>query len=240
LRLLADSVQPDAGHQWRRMASPARTGGALNVGAQQQRLGEELRKLGFSEVTKPPSPKLVAMPPTTREHVMELYQSLGGVHPDARLSTGPWDYAFEDNLVVELDESAHFNRYRATTLKPAWAQHLPWRSAYMAYAAEFEDVCLRDRGWGGYWTNTSTERQFGEPGTKGELDGAGSPRWKQRALYDAMRDITALHGGVRLVRLSVYDDVGGVLLGDTLKSRAPLDTDAFRALIAERTLDRRQ
>lgn len=51
-----------------------------------------------------------------------------------------------------------------------------------------------------------------------------------------MRDITALHGGVRLVRLSVYDNVGGVTLGAALNSGAPSDADALAALINERTL----
>lgn len=51
-----------------------------------------------------------------------------------------------------------------------------------------------------------------------------------------MRDITALHGGMRLLRLSVHDNLGRVLLGDVLSGRAPLVTDALRALIDERTL----
>lgn len=206
------------------------------MGAQQDRLGEVLRKLGFSKADKPPRPKLAAMPPKAHEQVMGLYRALGGIRPDPPLTTGPWDSAYAGNLVVELDESAHFNRYRAITLKPEWAEYLPWHSVYVTYTTEFEDVCLKDRGWGGYWTNTSAERMFGPPGTPHDLDGAGSPRWKQRALYDAMRDINALQGEVRLVRLSVYDDLGGVPLGLVLSGKAPLDTDALRALIDERTM----
>lgn len=206
------------------------------MGAQQDRLGEILRTLGFSEADKPPSPKLTAMSPDARGQVMELYRALGGVHPDPPLTTGPWDSAYSGDLIVELDESAHFNRYRATTLEPEWSQQFPWRSAYITYTTAFEDVCLKERGWGGYWTNDSAELQFGPPGANGELDGAGSPRWKQRALYDAMRDITALQGDVRLVRLSVYDDLGGVPLGSVLSDRAALDANAIRRLIDERTL----
>lgn len=212
------------------------TRGGTNMGAQQDRLGEILRELGFSEADKPPRPKLTAMSPGARERVIERYRALGGIHPDPPLTTGPWDSAYSGNLIVELDESAHFNRYRAITLEPEWTQQLPWKTAYTAYAAEFEDACRKGRSHGGYWTNTSTERQFGAPGPNGELDGAGSPRWKQRALYDAMRDITALHGDVRLVRISVYDDLGGVPLGNVLSGKAPLDTEALGALIDERTL----
>ncbi len=206
------------------------------MGAQQDRLGEVLGAMGFNETDKPPRAKLTAMSQPARQQVIELYHALGGIHPDPQLTTGPWDSAYSGNLVVELDESAHFNRYRALTLKPEWAQRLPWRSDYLTYAAQFEDVCRNEGGWGGYWTNDSTERLFGPPGPPRELDGAGSPRWKQRALYDAMRDITALDGGVRLLRLSVHDNLGRVLLGDVLSGRAPLVTDALRALIDERTL----
>lgn len=206
------------------------------MGAQQNRLGEILRELGFSEADKPPRPKLAAMPPEAQKQVMELYRALGGVLTDPPLATGAWDSAYTGNLVVELDESAHFNRYRAIALESAWAQQLPWGTAYAAYTVEFEDACRKGRSHSGYWTNPSTERQFGPPGPNGELDGAGSPRWKQRALYDAMRDITALHGDVRLVRLSVYDDLRGVTLGNVLSAKAPLDTEALRALIEDRTL----
>lgn len=206
------------------------------MGAQEKRLGRLLRTLGYTEDDKPPRPKLATMPAEAQEQVIEVYRALGGIHPDPPLITGPWDSSYLGNLVVELDESAHFNRYRATTLEPEWAQRLPWRIAYITYAAEFEEACTKGRSHGGYWTSTSTERQFGPPGPNGELDGAGSPRWKQRALYDAMRDITALHGGVRLVRLSVYDNVGGVTLGAALNSGAPSDADALAALINERTL----
>lgn len=206
------------------------------MGAEQDRLGKILRELGFSEVDKPPRPKLAAMSSEAQEQVAELYRALGGIHPDPSLTTGPWDSAYAGNLVVELDESAHFNRYRAITLEPEWAQHLPWRAAYATYTVEFDDTCRKGRSYGGYWTNDSAERQFGSPGSNGQLDGAGSPRWKQRALYDAMRDIAALHGEVRLVRLSVYDDLGGVPLGHALSGKAALNTDVLRALIEDRTL----
>lgn len=206
------------------------------MGAQQDRLGGILRGIGFIEADQPPRPKLAAMPPEAREKVINLYRALGGIHPDPPLRTGPWDSAYEGNLVVELDESAHFNRYRATTLETEWAQRLPWRNSYITYAAEFEEDCRKGRGYGGYWTNASTERQFGPPGPNGVLDGAGSPRWKQRAIYDAMRDITALHGGVRMVRVSIYDDLGGVPLGTVLSGNAPMDANALTALIDQRTL----
>jgi hypothetical protein len=55
---------------------------------------------------------------------------------------------------------------------------------------------------------------FGTPvqGVK-SLEGVGSPRWKQRALYDAMRDLAAVSGVVKLARVAVFDGVDSAPLG---------------------------
>jgi hypothetical protein len=137
---------------------------------------------------------------------------------------------------VEYDESQHFNRYRALTLKADWATALPWQREYLGYSEQFEAECVRSRGWGGYWSNDSTERMFGPTGPQRELDGVGSPRWKQRALYDAVRDIAAIYGTVRLVRLAVYDEVDGIPLGQALDRPTLRDGDALRSLIEARTI----
>lgn len=207
------------------------------MGAQQDRLAEILRsQLGFNEVAKPRRLKLMAMPPDAQIQILDLYTALGGIQRAPQLATGPWDSSYAGALMIELDESAHFNRYRAATLAPVWAQRLPWHDAYTKFSVQFEDACLKERGWGGYWTNNSTERLFGPPGPPRSLDGAGSPRWKQRAICDAMRDISALHGIVRLVRLSVYDELDGLSLGRVLSGKAPVNAESLGALIAERTL----
>ena len=157
------------------------TRGGTNMGAQQDRLGEILRELGFSEADKPPRPKLAAMSPEAQKQVMGVVPCARRCPHRSTTRNGCWDSAYTD-LVVELDESAHFNLYRAVTPEPEWAQQLPWRSAYLTYTTAFEGVCRDERGWGGYWTNTSAEQQFGPPGPPRDLEGAGSPRWKQRAL----------------------------------------------------------
>lgn len=203
---------------------------------QQDRLSAILTEIGFRSTVEPPRPKIAALPLPARSAILDLYRELGGVHPNPRLMPGGWDSCYEPDLIVEYDESQHFNRYRAKTLEPNWATVLPWRHDYFGYCDEFEGDCLKSRGWGGYWSNDSTERMFGAAGTVRDLAGAGSPRWKQRALYDAMRDIAAAHGIVRLARLAVYDDVGGMTLGHVLSRPAPVDHDALRALIEARTL----
>jgi hypothetical protein len=40
-------------------------------------------------------------------------------------------------------------------------------------------------------------------GAAGDLDGEGAPRWKQRALYDAIKDTAPAALGVALARVSV-------------------------------------
>ncbi len=106
------------------------------------------------------------------------------------VTPGPWDLLV-DGVLVELDEQMHFNRYRAVTLDIAAYDELPRfpRDTYRAFCSTREAECLR-HGWSfGAWANTSTIRHFGAPGPQGQLEGPGSPRWKQRALYDTVKDL---------------------------------------------------
>jgi len=152
------------------------------------------------------------------------------------LRPGAWDLAFEGGLVVELDEELHFNRYRARTLRFPWTLDLPWRETYLRHCRDREPECLAAGRWGKRWTNPSCESMFGPPDTAGMLDGAGSPRWKQRALYDAMKDVVALQSAnLRLCRLSVWDQIGGVSLGDVLAG-AKLERAELSELVAQRTI----
>lgn len=149
---------------------------------------------------------------------------LGGNAGFDRFRPGAWDLAFEDGLVVELDEQLHFNRYRATTLHEEWARFLPWRGSYLVYCQEREADCLTDGGWGKRWTNPSCERLFGPADPPGTFQAGGAPRWKQRALYDALKDAVALASTtVRLARLAIYDEVEGVELDAALEGRAEID-----------------
>lgn len=161
--------------------------------------------------------------PSGAEHVDELlglYRHLGGLQNAPALRPGAWDLVFDDGLVVELDEELHFNRYRALTLESSWSADLPWIEDYLRYCADHEGECLAAGSWGKRWTNDSCARMF-SGGPAGDLSGDGAPRWKQRALYDAIKDTaptTAL--GVALARVSVYDEVDGVPLGSVLEGLA--------------------
>lgn len=138
--------------------------------------------------------------------VTRTYRRLGGILQNPPLSFGKWDICL-DGFIVELDEEQHFNRYRASTLD-SYIYHMEDGFdifAYQKYCHEFERECLRKSSWGKYWTSPSTEKQFGSPGPKGNLVGDGSPRWRQRAFYDYLRDLFATIYNIPLIRISIYE-----------------------------------
>jgi hypothetical protein len=49
--------------------------------------------------------------------------------------------------------------------------------------------------------------QFGKASNPGDLNGNGSPRWRQRAFYDFVKDLTPLLLGISVVRISIWDNV---------------------------------
>lgn len=165
-----------------------------------------------------------------------MYRQLGGQQTPPAIRQGPWDLAFVDGLVVELDEELHFNRYRARTLQAMARADLPWHAAYAAYCDRHERRGLMAGKWGKRWTSRPSESMFGPPGAAGDLTGAGAPRWRQRAFYDAVKDFIAIeHPTLRLARLSVWDVIGDVTLGHALGSDTPIDVDELRALLDQRT-----
>lgn len=167
--------------------------------------------------------------------VERVYRELGGQLPGSKLLPGPWDLSM-DEVMIELDEGQHFNRYRAMTLDPDWSAALPWHSDYERYCDEQEHECLRVASHQGFWTNQSTELMFGPPGERADLSGRGSPRWRQRAVYDAMRDAYALEHATKMARVCVHDDVDGHRLENVLGGRATVPSHAVRELVERRTL----
>lgn len=165
-----------------------------------------------------------------------LYDQFGGLEPQRALRPGAWDLSFGDGLVLELDEELHFNRYRSSTLQTPESAKLPWRAAYLEYCKRYEEQCLQAGKWGKRWTSPSCEAMFGPAGEAGSLQEAGAPRWKQRALYDAIKDIAASDSQTwRLARLSVWDSIGGIRLGNALNKDASVDPELLGDLVAQRT-----
>lgn len=154
-------------------------------------------------------------------HVQQAYESLGGRLDTFPLNLRKWDIVF-DGIAIELDEQLHFNRYRLATMECSLYEELPLfpLDLYREYATQHEAACIRASSYGGKWSNPSCERQFGTPGPYGDLSGPGAPRWKQRAFYDFVKDLSPLTIGTAVVRLSVWDEieVGGMrfTVGDIL------------------------
>jgi hypothetical protein len=209
----------------------------VKTGARARVLEVLLRRAGYRiALGRPPAPRAKDLSPENLQRVDCIYQLLGGTPTPALLRPGPWDLAFQGGLVVELDEELHFNRYRKSTLGPSWARGLPWREEYLTFTVEHEAACLAAAQWGKRWTNSSCERLFGAADLPGTFTSVGAPRWKQRALYDAMKDIAMLgNQNLRLARLATVDVIGGVRLGDALEERALVDLDGLRELLDRRT-----
>lgn len=195
-----------------------------------------LTRAGLSPASVPSAPRLSDLATTSVAELDAIYSVLGGTPPMQGLRPGAWDLAFTDGLVVEPDEELHFNRYRAQTLQAFDAAVLPWHADYLDYCTRHEPRCLVAGRWGRRWTTRPCEAMFGPPGTVGDLDGAGAPRWKQRALYDAVKDLTAIQAsGPRLARVSVWDRLDGIAIGDALDRKAVVDPERLAAFLSQRT-----
>ena len=174
-----------------------------------------------------------ALPRPAQDELSRLYVEFGGDPAMIRLTPGGWDLRTGDGLVIELDEEFHFTRYRAMTLYPELLRALPWATDYLGYCYLHEAAA--SRGGGGRWTSPSTEKLFGASDPPGVFGERGSARGKQRALYDAMKDLAAVAGVVRLSRVSIFDRVGGVALGDILYGKAKADPEGIRAYVESRS-----
>ena len=208
------------------------------MGKRQSALQLELQRAGFvlaHPQSKPGGPRTGHLPREMAAAINHLAASFGAA-PGARFAPGAWDIALAGGLLVELDEQSHFNRYRTATLNLPWSPFLPWHGPYSRYCPAFE---YRALAHGGYWANRSSTIMFGGADRPGVFGYFGSPRWKQRAVYDAIKDAWALSmPGYTLTRLSIYDTVGGVLLDHALEGRAALDPAALRHHVESRVAGR--
>lgn len=179
-------------------------------GAMQRTLEELLRCRGkvSHKTLNFPKPESVCASALKFE-IESVYHSLGGILPSIPLNLRQWDLEF-DGIAVELDECLHFNCYRTITLKSkSYKCLLPGfpLEDYQRYCSEQAEECVRAGCWGKRWSNKSSAAQFGEPSLPKDLGGNGSPRWKQRAFYDFVKDLSPLLINVPVVRIAVWDTV---------------------------------
>lgn len=166
-----------------------------------------------------------------REEVLRIHTMLGGLSANPVLRPGSWDLWTVDGVAIELDEEFHFTRYRALTLQQPALRELPWTATHLAHCAAYEAAAGRG---GGRWTSDSTEKMFGPSDPVGVFGERGSARAKQRALYDAMKDIAAATDAVRLARISIYDKVGDAALGDVLNGKSQVAPKVVRQAVEAR------
>lgn len=166
-----------------------------------------------------------------RSEVLRIHALLGGLSESPVLRPGSWDLQTEDGIVIELDEEFHFTRYRAATLQRPMLQELPWAATHLEHCVDQERAAMAG---GGRWTSPPSEKMFGPSDPVGVFGEHGSARGKQRALYDAMKDVAAASGAVRLARISIYDLVAGVTLGDILKGKRTASPAAVREAVETR------
>ena len=169
----------------------------------------------------------------------EMYFKLGGALNEFELNIRSWDMEFE-GVAIELDEYLHFNRYRLLTLGSPLYQAMPAfpLKKYTAYCNDHEGACLSAGSYGGKWSSKSTEKQFGPAGVQKDLSGNGAPRWKQRAFYDFIKDLSPQLVGVKVARVAVWDRVweNGEerLVSEVLKSPSDCSGKVIAELIKAR------
>lgn len=166
------------------------------------------------------------------EDAYSMYKRLGGQYLEVPCGYGKWDIPTSD-FIIELDEERHFNHYRLETLSsPIYLKSKLFSADdYKNYCKEHEEDCLKAAGWGKNWMNDSTEKMFVKSGEKKDLSGNGSSRWRQRAYYDYLKDITAKIKGVPVIRISIYDNYEGKTINELLLCN---DQEILRSFIKDK------
>lgn len=182
----------------------------MAVGRREEVLRERLGRAGYplAKKTVPfPTEGLISKSRLSEE-VQRVYRALGGLAHFVVGIRRDWDLTV-GGVAVEFDEEQHFNRYRLLTLASPIYRELKLfpLEAYQSYCRGHERECLKKARVGKFWSSGSCERQYGAPSEEGDLARNGSPRWKQRAFYDFVKDLTPLLLQLPLARISVWDSI---------------------------------
>ncbi len=139
---------------------------------------------------------------------LETYQALDGLQAFPKISI---DVPFMEfgRFCVLLDEPIHFNRYRAKTLRSSFYDNLSSFPSmkYRTYCRKHEVECIKAGTSNPHWTNQEAEYHFGPSQESGDLGLSGSAGWKLIAFKDFMIDMMCRHRKIRLLRISVWDDL---------------------------------
>ena len=144
-----------------------------------------------------------------------LYKKLGGTLSEVPMRVGAYDIDTRD-FIIELDEENHFNRYRLATLDSTI--YLKNKnidvSNYRVFCNQYEDKCCTH---GKYWENPSTQKMFGVSPIDGNFGLDAPSRWKQRAFYDFIKDVTSIVLDIPILRISIYDQYKGCTIESLIK-----------------------
>ncbi len=78
---------------------------------------------------------------------------------------------------------------------------------YQKHCRLYEGECVRKAANRGYWSSPSTVVQFGPASVPKDINPPGSPRWKQRAFYDFLKDLSPELTGTPVARISIWETV---------------------------------
>lgn len=147
---------------------------------------------------------------------LKIYKKLGGVLPEIPVNAGAYDIDTRE-FIIELDEENHFNRYRLATLDSVIYQENKNLDVakYKICCRQYEDKCRRTPL--GYWENSSTQKMFGVSPVDGDFGIDAPSRWKQRAFYDYIKDVTSIVLDVPILRISIYDLYKGYTIDSLIK-----------------------
>lgn len=151
------------------------------------------------------------------DEVSEMYKTLGGVLPDIPMRVGKYDID-TGGFIIEFDEENHFNRYRLLTLNSViykGNKNLDI-SKYRLFCEQNENRCCT---FGKYWETSSTQKQFGRALIDGSFGDNAPSRWKQRAFYDFIKDVTSIVLNVPILRISIYDQYNGYTIERLIKEK---------------------
>ncbi len=140
--------------------------------------------------------------------LLETYTALGGQasFPEIKFKVPLMEFG---RFCVLFDDAIHFNRYRAKTLRSSFYES---RSSFplmkfRSYSRKYESECLKSATANPAWTNAEAERHFGLSQQNGDLGLSGSAGWKLTAFKDFAIDLIARHRKIRMLRVSVWDDL---------------------------------
>lgn len=148
------------------------------------------------------------------DEIMNIYKRLGGILEIAPTRVGAYDID-TPNFIIEFDEENHFNRYRLSTLNSTIYTNNRNVNIenYKKFCKNYEHNCLT---YGKYAHNSSTDKQFGNSVIDLDLLDQNRTRWKQRAFYDFIKDVTSIIIGVPIIRISIYEKYKGVTIEDII------------------------